>query len=245
MISEPVQTDELFRQAPYEKGCKARVIAHDPETGGLILDRTVFYPEGGGQPGDCGTLSWNGAIITISTTNRTKESGQIVHIPIETIGTLLPPVGQEVEITLDWERRHRHMRMHTCLHVLCGLIDGAVTGGSIGADKGRLDFDLPDPPDKDTLNEALKAAIAANYPVTSGWITDEELDANPDLVRTLSVAPPRGQGRVRVIRVGESLDFQPCGGTHVTSTGEIGAVRIAKIEKKGRQNRRVSVVFED
>ncbi len=171
----------------------------------------------------------------------------MLHLPAE--GSALPPVGAEVMARLDWARRHRHMRMHTSLHLLCSLIPGAgVTGGQIGPERSRLDFDLPDPPAKESLTERLNALIAADHPVGERWITEEELDAEPGLVRTLSVQPPRGAGLIRLVRVGPErapVDLQPCGGTHVRSTGEIGRVAVAKLENKGKQNRRVYVVLAE
>jgi misacylated tRNA(Ala) deacylase len=169
----------------------------------------------------------------------------VLHVPAP--GAALPPVGAEVTAALDWARRHRLMRMHTTLHLLCSLIPGAgVTGGQIGADKSRLDFDLPDPPTKEALTEGLNALVAANHAVSERWISEAELDANPGLVRTLSVQPPRGSGRIRLVRIGPEdspVDLQPCGGTHVRATGEIGRVEVAKIENKGKANRRVSIVL--
>lgn len=231
-------TEELFRDDAYLQSCEATVTAVTPD--GIVLDRTVFYPEGGGQPGDTGVLRWDGGETAITGTRKAPDGAGIVHMPAD--GATLPPVGATVTAEIDWARRYRHMRMHTCLHLLCGIVDGAVTGGNLSAEKGRLDFDMPEPPDKDALNERLKALIAENRPVTHTWITDAELEANPDMVRTMSVKPPMGQGRVRVIEV-EGADRQPCGGTHVRATGEIGAVAIGKIEKKGKLNRRINIVF--
>ena len=160
-----------------------------------------------------------------------------------------PPVGSSVVASLNWERRYRLMRMHTGLHLLCSVVNAPVTGGSIGADKGRLDFDLDQSPDKAQIQAALDAAIAADYPVTIGSISDAELDANPELVRTMSVQPPRGSGTIRMVRIGfanvESFDYQPCGGTHVRTTGQVGKLVLGKIEKKGKQNRRIGVVWEE
>jgi misacylated tRNA(Ala) deacylase len=232
-------TEELFRQDSYQTECTATVQSAD--SGGIILDRTVFYPNGGGQPGDIGVLRFGDQEIPIVDTR--KGDGGILHIPADE--AVLPAVGETVTCEIDWSRRYRHMRMHTCMHVLCSLIDGAVTGGQAGADKSRLDFDIPgERPDKDQLTARLMALVEANHPLTITQISDAELAANPDLVRTMSVQPPTGAGHVRMIRIGEDIDFQPCGGTHLKATGEIGAVRISKIENKGKQNRRISIVFD-
>lgn len=236
-------TEELFRSDAYARRCDAVVTAHHQgEKGvGIELDRTVFYATGGGQPGDKGVLRWDGGETAIVTTVKDQASGAHLHIPAP--GAALPPEGARVSAEIDWDTRHRLMRMHTCLHLLCSLIDAPVTGGQVGTDKGRLDFDLEAAPDKEALTAALNALVAEGRPVTFSWITDAEMDANPDMVRTLSVAPPRGGGRVRVVEVA-GVDRQPCGGTHVANTAEIGAVRIGKIESKGRMNRRVNVVFD-
>ncbi|CCQ73331.1 alanyl-tRNA editing protein [Magnetospira sp. QH-2] len=234
-------TEELFREDAYLQVCEAQVTAHQDNA--VIMDRTVFYPTGGGQPGDRGYLmTAAGDRIEIVDCRKDRESGTHLHICSE--DTALPPVGESVTLHLDWERRYRHMRMHSGLHLLCSLVDAPVTGGQVSAEKGRLDFDLDHVPDKEALTAALNDLVTENHPIASSWITDEELDANPDLVRTMSVQPPRGGGRVRVIQV-TGVDLQPCGGTHVKSTGEIGALRIGKIEKKGRQNRRINILFDD
>lgn len=235
-------TDLAYRDDAYRQEIVARVTGAAPE--GVVLDRTVFYARAGGQPGDAGLLRWAGGETAIG--EALKGPGDtVLHVPAA--GAALPPVGAEVTAVLDWPRRHRLMRMHTALHLLCSLIPGAgVTGGQIGADRSRLDFDLPDPPTKESLTEGLNALIAADHPVGERWIGEEELDANPGLVRTLSVQPPRGSGRVRLVRIGPEdapVDLQPCGGTHVRRTGEIGRVEVAKIENKGKANRRVSIVL--
>ena len=210
---------------------------------GVRLDRTVFYPLGGGQPGDTGALVFDdGTTVRIVDTRKGEAEGEIVHVPEAAVDP--DRAGAMVTAGIDWERRHRLMRMHTCLHLLCSLIPAPVTGGSIRDGSGRLDFDLPESTlDKQDLTARLNRLVVEDHPVTPRWISDEELDANPSLVRTMSVAPPRGQGRVRVLEI-EEVDRQPCGGTHVASTGEIGRVRVTKIEKKGRQNRRVNVTFD-
>ncbi|MES2845073.1 MAG: alanyl-tRNA editing protein [Pseudomonadota bacterium] len=238
-------TDLLFRADAYLQEAPARVIAHTAE-GGIVLDRTVFYATSGGQPGDNGTLHWDGGRIAIATAVKVM-GGQVALVPAEPAP--MPPIGAVVVQRLDWARRHRHMRVHTALHLLSVVIPLPVTGGQIGADRGRLDFDMPDPPgDIAAIEARLNALIGRDLAVTESWITDEELAANPGLVKTMSVMPPTGQGRVRLVRIGteqEQIDLQPCGGTHVARTGEIGRVEIGKIEKKGRQNRRVSISLVD
>lgn len=235
----------LFRDDPYLREAQARVAGHTAE-GGIVLEASLFYPTGGGQPGDSGHVEWSGGRIAIATTVK-GEGGVVVFVPAEP--QPLPPVGAELRQRLDWGRRYRHMRVHTGLHLLSVVIPLPVTGGQIGAGKGRLDFDMPHPPgDVTALEERVNELVARDLPVTEDWITDEELAANPGLVKTMSVAPPVGQGRVRLIRIGEGggqIDLQPCGGTHVARTGEIGRVTIGKIEKKGRQNRRVSLILSD
>ncbi|MCP5368953.1 MAG: alanyl-tRNA editing protein [Hyphomicrobiales bacterium] len=234
-------TEELFRQDSYLQACEATVTAVDG--GGICLDRTVFYPMGGGQPGDRGELrTADGRVVAIADCQKDEAGGDLVHVPAE--GAPALAVGDAVTAEIDWPRRHRLMRMHTCLHLLCSLVDAPVTGGSVGEDRGRLDFDLEQSPDKAALNEALNRLVAEDHPVAFSWITDAELDANPDLVRTMSVQPPRGSGQIRVVDV-QGVDLQPCGGTHVKSTGEIGPVRVGKIENKGRQNRRINIHLED
>lgn len=233
----------LYRTEPYRRDLATRVEEITAE-GAIRCMQSIFYPTGGGQPGDAGWLRWPGGEIGIATAVK-GEGGAVLLVPAEP--TALPPEGAQVVQELDWERRHRHMRMHTALHLLSVVIALPVTGGQIGAEKGRLDFDMPEPPaDLAALNAALTALIAADHPVTEEWISDAELAANPALVKTLSVAPPKGQGWVRLVRIGTPeapIDLQPCGGTHVASTAEIGPVHIGKIEKKGKQNRRVSLTF--
>jgi misacylated tRNA(Ala) deacylase len=231
--------EQLYRRDPYLREAPARVLSAVPE--GIVTDASLFYPTGGGQPGDCGWLIWDGGQTAIATT-RKGEDGAVL-VPEE--GAKLPPVGADAVLRLNWDIRHRHMRVHTALHLLSVVIALPVTGGQIGADKGRLDFAMPNAPeDKDALEAALNALIARDLAVTEDWITDAELAANPGLVKTMSVAPPTGQGRVRLIRIGagvEQVDLQPCGGTHVARTAEIGRVTLGKIENKGRQNRRVNL----
>lgn len=233
----------LFRDDPYLREADA-VVTGITDEGGIVLDASVFYPTGGGQPGDSGTLLWAGGRLAIATTVK-AGAGQIALVPAEP--RTMPPVGATVHQVLDWDRRHHHMRIHTALHLLSVAIPMPVTGGQVGASKGRLDFDMPEAPDDPAaLNAALNAMIDRDLEVSEHWITDAELLANPGLVKTLSVMPPMGQGRVRLIRIGagaDQIDLQPCGGTHVARTGEIGRVEIGKIEKKGRQNRRISLLL--
>lgn len=235
-------TRELYREDAYQREARARVEALTPE-GGVILDQSLFYATGGGQPGDSGWLTWDNQTLSIATTVRDRDSGRIVLVPAEP--RALPPVGAHVVQELDWDRRHKHMRVHTALHLLSVVIPHSVTGGQISATHGRLDFNMPDAPqDREALEEALNDYVAQDARVSEDWITEEELDEQPDLVKTMSVAPPRGRGDIRLVRIGEAeapIDLQPCGGTHVARTGEIGGLRLGKIEKKGRLNRRVYV----
>jgi misacylated tRNA(Ala) deacylase len=235
-------TEEIFREDAYVKECEARVTAVDDA--GIHLDRTVFYPMGGGQPGDTGFLRLeDGSEIRIADTRKDAVSGDIVHIPEGDAHTGLE--GQQVAACIDWDRRHRLMRMHTLMHLLCAVIPAGVTGGSIRDGSGRLDFDLPESTlDKEHITAELNRLVEENHPVSARWISDEELSSNPELVRTMSVKPPMGSGKVRIMNV-ESVDLQPCGGTHVAATGEIGRVRVRKIEKKGKHNRRVNLEFAE
>ncbi len=234
-------TEPAYLADAYTRTAPANVIGIT-EAGGVILDQSIFYPTGGGQPGDTGCLEWDGGRADISTTVK-GEGGQIVLVPVD--GADLLPAGAPVTQSLDWDRRFRHMRIHTALHLLSVVIPLPVTGGAITAEKGRLDFDMPDAPqDKAALEDALNDLVTRDFDVTESWITDAELDANPGLVKTMSVQPPRGAGRVRLVRIGtdaEQIDLQPCGGTHVRRTSEIGPVRLGKIEKKGARNRRVNL----
>ena len=229
----------LFRDDPYLTSCEARVSAVGEE--GIRLDRTVFYPEGGGQPGDIGTLTRaDGTKIEIVDARKGQDHEDVVHIAAADAPAL--SVGDEVTAEIDWARRHRLMRMHTCLHLLCAVVEGDVTGGQIGDGKGRLDFNMDEKPDKEQLAEEINRLITENHPVTPEWITDEELETKPELVRTMSVKPPRGGGRIRLLNIA-GIDLQPCGGTHVRETGEIGPIEVGKIENKGRQNRRINLRF--
>lgn len=232
-------TELLFREDPYLRTVKGRVTSITDE-GGIVLDSTIFYPTSGGQPGDSGTLVWNGGTLDIATTVK-GQGDDLVLLPAEPAA--MPGVGDTVTQSINWDRRLRHMRVHTALHLLSVVIPLPVTGGSIGVDKGRLDFNMPDAPeDKTALEDDLNRLIGCDMDVTAEWITEDALDAQPELVKTMSVQPPRGHGMIRLIRIGvgsETADLQPCGGTHVGNTAEIGRVRLGKIEKKGRQNRRV------
>ena len=236
-------TKLLFRDDAYLRTASGTVVDLTDE-GGIILDQTVFYPTSGGQPGDSGTLSWDGGTLEIATAVK-GPGDSVVLVPAEP--SALPKVGTPVQQDLGWERRHRHMRVHTALHLLSVVIPLPVTGGQIGSEKGRLDFLMPEPPDnKEELTETLNKLIACNFPVTEEWITEDDLDANPELVKTMSVSPPRGAGKIRLVRIGageNTADLQPCGGTHVFNTSEIGRVEIGKIENKGKQNRRVHLIL--
>jgi misacylated tRNA(Ala) deacylase len=228
-----------FRDDAYLRSCSATVTAVDER--GIRLDTTVFYPMGGGQPGDIGVLRRASGDITIVDAIKGATPDEVIHVPAP--GSALPAPGETVTAEIDWARRHRLMRMHTCLHLLCAVVPGAVTGGQISDGKGRLDFDVPGATlDKDEINGKLNALIAADHEVMPRWISDEELASRPELVRTMSVKPPTGHGRVRLLDIA-GVDLQPCGGTHVRRTGEIGPVVIGKIENKGKQNRRININF--
>ncbi len=231
-------TTELFRDDSYLKTCSATVSGTGERC--VFVDRTVFYPLGGGQPGDTGMMSWDGGEARIVDTR--YVDGDIGHL-VES-GADLPPEGTPVDLTIDWDRRYRHMRMHTAMHLLGSILLYPVTGGNISAEKSRLDFDMEDTVDKEAVGEALARLVAEDHAVSCRWITERELDANPELVRTMSVQPPRGKGSIRLLEI-DNVDLQPCGGTHLRSTAEVGAVRIGKVEKKGRQNRRVNIHLDD
>jgi misacylated tRNA(Ala) deacylase len=237
-----MSTECLFRDDPYRKDCQARVVALT-EQGGIVLDRTVFYANSGGQPGDSGSLSKpDGTAVAIATAvyiDATKS--EIAHQPAP--GAPALAVGDAVTAAIDWDKRYARMRMHTAMHLLSAVLPYAVTGGSVGDAESRLDFDIPEAGlDKDAITTKVNEMIGTNAAVSSRWISDEELAANPGLVKTMSVKPPMGTGRVRLIEIA-GLDLQPCGGTHVRSTGEIGQVRVTQIEKKGKQNRRVRLAL--
>lgn len=234
-------TELLFRKDAYLTNASCIVAAHT-DRGGIVPDASLFYPTGGGQPGDGGRLTWTDGEVRIATCVK-GEAGEIVLVP--DAGGVLPPIGTRVTQELDWDKRYSHMRVHTALHLLSVVVPLPVTGGAIGAGKGRLDFAMPEPPDdKTAVEDALNALIARDLPVSESWITEAELEASPQLVKTMSVQPPKGAGRIRLIAIGDGadrVDLQPCGGTHVARTGEIGQVRLGKIENKGRQNRRVNL----
>jgi misacylated tRNA(Ala) deacylase len=235
-------TELLFRDDGYLRSCAARMIGADER--GIRLDRSVFYPVGGGQPGDTGLLRLSsGETIAIVDTVKGRGPDEVIHIPAP--GSALPEPGTELVAEIDWERRYRLMRMHTCLHLLCSIVPGAVTGGQVSDGRGRLDFDVPGSSlDKEMLAGRLNELIAEAHPVGPRWITDAELAAQPELVRTMSVKPPTGMGQVRLIEI-SGIDLQPCGGTHIRSTSEIGPVAVTKIENKGKQNRRVILAFAE
>jgi len=235
-------TEELFRADAYLKECEAAVEAIN-DKGGIVLDQTVFYPTGGGQPGDSGVLiTGDGAEIAIITTVKGDDVENVVHVPAE--GSVLPTPGDTVIARIDWDRRYKHMRMHTGLHLMCAVVPYGVTGGKIGTEKSSLDFDIGDATlDKEMIADGINKLVAEDRSVGARWITDEELSNNPDLVRTMSVSPPSGSGKVRLLEIPD-IDLQPCGGTHLARTGEVGRVRVSKIENKGKRNRRVNIVFE-
>jgi misacylated tRNA(Ala) deacylase len=232
-------TKLLFRDDWYSQSTQATVISIT-ERRGIILDQTVFYPTGGGQPGDVGFLKNQDGIETgiVTAVWDDPEKTIVAHVPAE--GAALPVPGAVVTLKLDWAIRFARMRMHTALHLLSVALPYPVTGGSIGDGEGRLDFDIPDAIEKELVQEKLDALLARGGPVTDRWITDAELDANPALVKTMKVQPPRGSGRVRLVEI-EGIDLQPCGGTHVRHTSEIGRVEVTNVEKKGKQNRRIRV----
>ena len=235
-------TDCLFREDSYLQDCEAQVVAVT-EQGGILLDRTVFYANSGGQPGDTGALmTADGTRVAIGNTVYTDAvKTEIAHLLAAGAPALKP--GDAVKAAIDWDKRYSRMRMHTALHLLSAVLPYAVTGGSVGESESRLDFDIPEAGlDKDAITAKLNEMIASNAAVTSRWISDAELEANPGLVKTMSVKPPMGTGRVRLIDI-TGLDLQPCGGTHVRNTREIGPVRVTQIEKKGKQNRRVRLAL--
>ncbi|GIT23507.1 MAG: serine-tRNA(Ala) deacylase AlaX [Gammaproteobacteria bacterium] len=235
-------TEEIFRDDAYAQSCTANVLEADER--GVILDRTVFYSEGGGQPGDTGTITTaDGSSVRVVGTYKDRDGRGILHVLAEGENPLT--AGTEVTAEIDWDRRYKHMRMHSCLHLLCSLVDGGVTGGSISVEKSRLDFDLEDVTlDKEDLTAGLNRLVEENHCLSASWINDEEMEAQQDLVRTMSVKPPTGTGKVRLMHV-EGIDLQPCGGTHVKASGEIGQVRVSKIENKGKHNRRVNIVLTE
>ena len=234
-------TKPLYLDDAYQREASGRVTAITEE-GGVVLDKTIFYPTGGGQPGDSGWLMWDGKRLPIATT--VKGPGDaIALVPAEP--SHLPDVGTHVTQVLDWDRRHKHMRVHTMLHLLSVAVPFGVTGGQISARHGRLDFDMPDAPDdREAIEAVLNDFVEADLRVTTHWITQQELAAAPELVKTMAVKPPKGADKVRLVEIGDGtswIDLQPCGGTHVARSGEVGALVLGKIEKKGRQNRRIYV----
>lgn len=241
-------TEFSFRDDSYLKSLQAHVTEVN-ERGGVILDRTIFYATSGGQPGDCGLLRReNGEQIEIATAlHPDGDKGLIVHVPNDEQPR--PEIGEMLVCEIDWDRRHKLMRMHTALHILSVLFPYPVTGGSIGAEKGRLDFNMPEVPENiPDIQRQMNETVQAAHMVSDEWITEEELQAKPEMVKTMKVKPPMGQGRVRLVRIGQgdkTVDLQPCGGTHVANTSEIGPLRIGKIEKKGRENRRVNLHFAE
>ena len=239
MYSSHMSTNELFRDDSYLKSCSATVTRTAENT--VYVDQTIFYPLGGGQPGDTGTLEWSDGSATIIDT-RYSDDRDIAHIVED--GAALPELGSSIKLSIDWERRYQHMRMHTAMHLLGSILKFDVTGGNISAAKSRLDFNMDASVDKEAISSALKELVDADHPVSCRWISEDELDANPQLVRTMSVQPPRGKGAIRLLEI-QNVDLQPCGGTHVGKTSEVGAVRIGKIENKGRQNRRVNIHLDD
>ncbi len=235
-------TELVFRDDAYARTCSARIVSSEP--GAIRLSCTVFYPAGGGQPGDRGTIRLiSGQRFEIVDTIKGATEDDIVHVPAE--GAQLPPAGVDALAEIDWVRRHRHMRIHTCLHLLTAVVAAPVTGGQIAEDKGRLDFDLQELElvlNKEEIEAKLNGLIAGGAKASARWISDDELAARPELVKTMKVKPPSGQGRVRLMEI-EGLDLQPCGGTHVANVGEIGPVKVLKIENKGKHNRRVIIGF--
>jgi misacylated tRNA(Ala) deacylase len=225
--------EELFRQDAYLKEADATVTA--VEERGVRLDRSIFYPTGGGQPGDTGMLRWDGGEARIVDSVK-ADGSEVLHVLAPDAPR--PAVGTKVHAVLDWDRRYRHMRMHTAMHVLSAVIKGNVTGGQVGADKSRLDFNLEgDVPTKEWVTEEINKLLAADHPVEAQWITDEEMTSRPELVKTMSVRPPMGVGKVRLLKI-DGVDLQACGGTHVANTSEIGRVECIKVENKGKMNRR-------
>jgi misacylated tRNA(Ala) deacylase len=236
-------TEAIFREEPYRRETPASIVRADE--GGIVLDRTVFYPRGGGQAGDAGEIvRGDGGIIAIVDTVKGEAPDEILHLPAPDCMPVVLSLqaGEPVTARIDWERRHRHMRFHTATHLLCALVPHPVDGCSITSGYARLDFHMNEPLDKEALTAGIARLVAESHPVRDRWISEAELDANPALVRSMSVQPPRGTGRVRVLEI-EGVDLQPCGGTHVANTAEIGAVVVTKIEKKSAMTRRVVLGF--
>jgi misacylated tRNA(Ala) deacylase len=235
-----MKTELLFREDAYLRHANAQVLAVSER--GIVLDRTIFYPLGGGQAGDTGfLLRENGERIAVADTRKGETIGQVLHVPAA--GMPQPEPGETLTLEIDWERRYALMRLHTALHVMSCVVIAPVTGGNISADKGRLDFDI----DMNLLDAArieseTNTLIARGVATETVWITDEELDQRPELVKTMSVQPPRGAGRVRLLKI-PGIDLQPCGGTHVRNIAEIGGIRVTKIRSEGKRNKRVEIVL--
>ena len=227
-------TSEIFKDDPYKKECEAKIL--DFGENWIVLDQTVFYAEGGGQLGDTGLIKAGQQEIQIE--NTIKENDLIKHIFNSKFDF---EIGDDVTCIIDWDRRYKLMKMHTSLHLLCSLVNAKVTGGSVGDGKGRLDFNLDFKPNKEELKDNLNDLIQGNHDITISWISAQELDKNPNLVKTMSVLPPRTNGSIRMVRIGDNIDYQPCGGTHVKNTSEIGLVEINKVENKGKLNKRVAI----
>jgi misacylated tRNA(Ala) deacylase len=236
-------TYEIFRENAYERDADAAVVARDAR--GIVVDRTIFYPRGGGQAGDAGAIVLaNGASLVIADTVKGEAPGEIVHVPTPGQEAVLESMnaGDKVGLRIDWERRHRHMRFHTATHLLCAIVPHETNGCSITSGYARLDFDMVEPLDREHLERELARLVDEAHDVRTIWITDEELDAKPELVRTMSVKPPRGVGKIRLLEI-DGVDLQACGGTHVANTAEIGKLRVVKIEKKSARSRRVVIEF--
>lgn len=237
-------TEALFRDDAYLREAEARVVGIN-DRGGILLDRTIFYATSGGQPGDTGAFRRaDGTALAIAATITGETKDEIIHVPAA--GQALPEIGEALTLAIDWERRHRLMRMHTACHLLTVVCPFPITGAAVSEDDSRVDFDIPDAGyTKEAVSARLMELVSADHPVFTRWITEEELAANPGLVKSKNVRPPSGSGRIRLVCIGENaiVDSQPCGGTHVRSTGEVGEIHIGKIEKKGRENRRFRIRF--
>lgn len=238
------ETEALFRDDAYLKDAEARVVRVN-DRGGIVVDRTIFYATSGGQPGDIGHFERaDGTRIAIAGTITGESKDEIIHVPAA--GAVLPGPGEALRLAIDWERRFRLMRMHTACHLLTVACPFPITGAAVAEDDSRVDFDIPEAGfTKEDVTKALNELVGANHPVFTRWITDEELAANPGLVKSKNVRPPSGTGRIRLVCIGDNavIDSQPCGGTHVNATGEVGEIHIGKIEKKGRENRRFRIRF--
>ena len=232
-----MRTKELFKENAYLKSCYSKITDIDKHW--VILDQTIFYAEGGGQLGDIGNFVIEDSQYKVK--NTTRENNIIKHLLEDTTGL---KVNDEVQCLINWDRRYRLMQIHTCLHLLCSIIKAPVTGGSVGDGRGRLDFNLINKPEKDFITKSLQNLIDQNFEVSASWITNRELEENPNLVRTMSVTPPKGDGNIRMIKIGSDIDYQPCGGTHVKKTSDIGTISVDKIENKGKQNKRIIISLD-